>query len=140
MFERLMMALAIIFLGLSVYAFMKGLHMLGVSRLAPARSRPTLLYFRTDDCGPCTVQARYVEQVRLDFAEQVDIEKINADVEHDKAARYGVFTVPTTLIIDRQGNVRHINYGLTDARKLAHQLRSIADSAPDTAHKPDGST
>jgi thiol-disulfide isomerase/thioredoxin len=133
MFERLMLVLALVFFGLSIFAFVKGLHVLGVSRLAPARTRPTLLYFESDSCGPCVVQARYLEQVQVDFAQRVKIEKIDAVAEQEKAARYGIFRVPATLIIDRQGRVRHINYGLADARKLAQQLHSVEDGPEPTA-------
>jgi thiol-disulfide isomerase/thioredoxin len=127
MFERSMLVLALLFFGLSVYAFMKGLRVLGVSRLARTRTRPTLLYFGSDSCGPCVAQARYLEEVQVDFAKRVKIEKIDAIAEREKAAKYGIFKVPATLIIDRQGRVRHINYGLADARKLAHQLHSVED-------------
>ena len=53
------------------------------------------------------------------------VEKVDADKDQAAAERYGVFTLPTTLIVDRTGRVRHANYGLTDARRLASQLNSL---------------
>ena len=50
---------------------------------------------------------------------------MDADVDQAKAERYGVFTLPTTLIVDPMGTVRHVNYGLADTRKLASQLRTL---------------
>jgi len=41
-----------------------------------------------------------------------------------------VFTLPTTLIVDPHGTVRHANYGLVDARKLAGQLRKVELATP----------
>jgi len=43
---------------------------------------------------------------------RIVVEKVDADVEQAEAERYGVFTLPTTLIVDPQGTVRHINYGI----------------------------
>ena len=123
--ERLLIAAVIILLGVSVYAFYKGLHMLGASRLIPALSRPTVLYFRSDSCGPCVAQARYLEQLHAEFDGRVAFEKIDADRDLETAGKYGVFTLPTTMVVDRDGTVRHINYGLTDARRLTTQLRSV---------------
>ncbi|HEX9114988.1 MAG TPA: thioredoxin family protein, partial [Anaerolineae bacterium] len=80
----------------------------------------------TSTCVPCTVQGRYLEQVQHDFAGRVAVEKIDAEVEAERASQFGIFTVPTTLIVDPAGRVRHINYGLTDARKLAHQIEDAA--------------
>ena len=71
-------------------------------------------------------KAAYLEQAQAAFSEQVAIQKINADVDQETASRYGIFTVPTTLVVDRKGIVRHINYGLTDVRKLTHQLATVA--------------
>ena len=51
-------------------------------------------------------------------------------MEQAKAERYGVFTLPTTLIVDPKGTVRHANYGLADSRKLANQLRALQLSGP----------
>ena len=133
MIERLLMTAAIVLLAVSVYAFARGLHMMQISRFMPVRNYPTVLYFRSESCGPCVAQWRYLEQIRADFAGKIAIEKIDADVDYDKAAQYGVFTVPTTMIVDPSGTVRHINYGLTDARRLAHQLRGLEIQAPQVA-------
>ncbi len=134
MAERLLLALVISLLGVSVYAIYRGLHMMGITRLVTVRAdgsvgpeQPRLLYFRSDSCGPCLAQARYLEQVQTEFAGQVAVEKIDADAQSDRAAAYGIFTLPTTILIDPKGTVRHINYGLTDARKLAKQLRSVTE-------------
>jgi thioredoxin 1 len=84
-----------------------------------------VLYFRSDRCAPCTTQGRVLQQIEEEFAGQVSIQQIDADLEREKAASYGVFTLPTTLIVDPTGQVTHVNYGLTDAGKLTQQLQSI---------------
>jgi thioredoxin 1 len=92
---------------------------------APAAQpgRATILYFRSDHCAPCAAQGRYLDQLAAQLGESVSIRKIDADVDTDAASKFGVFTVPTTLIVDAAGQVRHANYGLADAGKLVAQLR-----------------
>ena len=89
------------------------------------KSGPTLLYFRSDSCAPCVTQASYLQALEQQIGGQVSIQKIDADMEPNVASLFGIFTLPTTLIIDKGGEVRHINYGLTAATKLAQQLESI---------------
>ena len=39
-----------------------------------------------------------------------------------------MFSLPTTVLVDGRGQVRHVNYGLTDAHKLGRQLAQLVDS------------
>jgi len=95
--------------------------------LAPAVSgQATVLYFRSASCAPCTTQAVYLQQIEQDYDGRLAVRKIDTDLEPETAAHYSVFTLPTTLIVDSSGQVKHINYGLTAASKLAKQLESIA--------------
>lgn len=89
---------------------------------AGAPGRATILYFRSDHCAPCAAQSRYLDQLSAQLGESVAVRKIDADVDTELASRFGVFTVPTTLVVDAAGQVRHANYGLTDAGKLKAQL------------------
>jgi thiol-disulfide isomerase/thioredoxin len=87
--------------------------------------KTTVLYFRSDACAPCAAQTRFLEMVRGQFGDRIAIEKIDADLDRERAERFGVFTLPTTLIVDAAGKVRHVNYGLTEPVKLAAQLREV---------------
>ena len=128
MFERLLLTLGLMLLGIAAYVVLRQVHLRRASRGLPAVAvgKPVILYFRSDACAPCAAQGRYLQQLQAEFGDFIVIEKVDADVDLATAEKYGVFTVPTTLIVDPQGTVRHANYGLADARKLAGQLRSLA--------------
>ena len=125
MFERLLLTVGLILLGIAVYLVLRQVHLRRASRVAAAAGKPAILYFRSDACASCKAQGRFLEQLQAEFGDQILVEKVDADVDQATAERYGVFTLPTTLIVDAQGTVRHANYGLADARKLGGQLRSL---------------
>ncbi len=125
MFERLLLTLFLMAAGVGAFALFRQLHLRRASRAVVAAGKPMLLYFRSDACAPCAAQGRFLQQVQAEFADRIVVEKVDADVEQAKAERYGVFTLPTTLVVDPGGVVRYANYGLADPRKLAGQLRSL---------------
>jgi thioredoxin 1 len=86
---------------------------------------PLLLYFRSDNCGPCVTQARFLDQLTEKWPGDLKIEKIDTDSEPETARHYGVFTLPTTILVDKLGKVREVNCGLTNCNKLAQQLSGL---------------
>jgi thioredoxin 1 len=130
MVERLLLAALILILSMAILLALRYWHRRRVREAAllalDASGRTTVLYFRSDSCAPCTTQAAYLRQIERDYDDRLAIRRIDTDLEPETAARYSVFTLPTTLILDSSGEVKHINYGLTAANKLARQLESIA--------------
>ena len=129
MLERLALVLVLAAAGVAAYALLRQLHM---RRMQPAAvaGRPTLLYFRSDTCAVCPTQGRYVDQLAAQWDSRLTIERIDAERDPDTAARYRVFSLPTTVLIDGRGQVRHVNYGLTDAHKLGRQLVQLEKESP----------
>ncbi len=82
--------------------------------------QPSILYFRSDTCAPCVTQKRFLEE--LAAKQDVRIETIDVLREPERASAFNVLTLPTTIVVGEGGQVKEINYGLTDAAKLARQL------------------
>jgi thioredoxin 1 len=128
MIERMLISTILIIMIVVVWAMFRYLHMRRASQVVAIKitpSAPTLLYFSSDHCAPCVTQAHYLNDFRQEYRDRVYVRTINTDLNPELATRYGVFTVPTTLIIDEGGEVRNINYGLTGPSRLAHQLEKI---------------
>lgn len=125
MTDRLIIALVVILAGVALYLFWQRRQRAVATAAVEPRGKPTLLYFRSAACAPCVAQSRFVDMVRGQFGDQIAVEKIDADVDPERAARFGVFTLPTTLVVDAAGKVRHANYGLAEPVKLAAQLREV---------------
>lgn len=104
---------------------------------------PAILYFTTPDCVPCrTVQGPAIEELRAQYGDRLQIVKIDASERTDMADQWGVLSVPTTFIINAQGQPRHVNNGVATAQKLAQQLNEFAGlskpkdgSSPSRANK-----
>lgn len=88
-----------------------------------ARGKPTLLYFTGDYCAICKVQQTpIVERVAAKLGHSVAVNIYDVSKQPDLARRYKVLTLPTTVILNKQGQVAHINYGVISQPKLEAQL------------------
>jgi thiol-disulfide isomerase/thioredoxin len=123
--ERVLLAVTFAGVAVLIYFYFRALQMRRASRNTSTASRPAVLYFRADWCAPCATQARFLEQIAQEFGDRLAIEKIDADRQQDQLQRFGVFTLPTTLVVDPYGVVRHANYGLVDVRKLGRQVAGV---------------
>lgn len=87
---------------------------------------PTILYFTTPDCVQCRLrQMPILEQLLSELGHPVVLRKVDALEHEDLARRYGVLTVPTTVILDATGRPRAINHGLATADRLRSQLGGL---------------
>ena len=135
MIERLALLLALGLAAAGAYHLLRQLH---VRRMvaAPAAGRPALLYFHADHCPACPAQGRYVDQTAAQWGERLLVQRIDAAADPETAARYRVFTLPTTVLVDGGGQVCAVNYGLTDAHKLGRQVAGMVERAPTAAGRP----
>ena len=126
---RILITLAIAGVGMSIYGLINRL----ILARAMGRSKglegflpgiPAILYFTTPTCAPCkTVQRPAIQQVMQTLGEGVQVIEIDGGERTDLADEWGVMSVPTTFIIDKNGQPRQINHGVARAEKLLVQLR-----------------
>lgn len=65
----------------------------------------TLIDFYADWCGPCIAMKPFVDQVEKDFKDKLTVRKVNVDEDSNDAAKYGVVSLPTFIILDEEGKV-----------------------------------
>lgn len=83
-------------------------------------SRPTVLYFWSADCYQCrAAQAPTLEKLKAEAA--VHVVAVDAVAERSLADRFGVLTVPTTVVIAPDGGVRAVNHGFAPLATLRRQ-------------------
>lgn len=127
MIERLAIILVFSIAAVAAYYALRSLHLRRMQPAAAGSGLPALLYFRSDSCAVCPTQGRIVDQVAAQWGDRLRVERIDAERDPAAAERFSVFTLPTTILVDGDGRVRQINYGLADARKLGRQLSSLPE-------------
>lgn len=91
--------------------------------------RPLILAFSTPDCVPCRMaQKPALKQLQHRFPGRVDVRDVDATVQPELADRFGILTVPSTVVVAADGRVLAINYGLARTDKLARQLNLNAQN------------
>lgn len=87
-------------------------------------SKPVLIDFHADWCGPCKMQTPIIDELKKKLGETVDIRKIDVDNHMDLAGKYQIQVVPT-LIIEKDGQVIHKLEGVTDGKRLEDLLQPL---------------
>lgn len=86
---------------------------------------PAIVYFTTPACIPCrTQQQPALARLQADLGDCIQIVRIDATEDAAAAERWGVFSAPTTFVIDALQKVREVNYGVADAEKLRRQVEA----------------
>jgi len=86
-------------------------------------SRPLVLAFSTPDCVPCkTIQKPALEELQRRYQDRVNIREVDALAQPELAGRFGILTVPSTVVVGARGDVLAINHGAADWEKLAQFL------------------
>ena len=82
---------------------------------------PKIIYFTTTSCVVCKVQQQPAIEELLEKLPELKIDKYDAVEERELANRYGVLSVPTTAVYDRDGELVSINRGFAPAAVLYAQ-------------------
>ncbi|RPI94603.1 MAG: thioredoxin [Chloroflexi bacterium] len=134
MIERLLILIVLSGLEVAGYRLFRRWQVCRAARLAPCDPLlqllrpgiPAILYFTSPTCVPCKTQQRpAIQRLLSELGDRVQVIEVDALEQPDAADRWGVLSIPTTFILDRQGQPRTVNYGVTRADKLKHQLLGL---------------
>jgi thiol-disulfide isomerase/thioredoxin len=99
---------------------------LGLEGYRPGRA--AIVYFSAPGCFPCTTMQRpALAALQAGFGDRLQILEIDALDHPDAADAWGVLSVPTTFIINREGRPRRVNHGPARASRLRTQLAAIGE-------------
>lgn len=66
-------------------------------------SRPAIIDFYADWCGPCKRLIPVLEELSKQYEGKLDIYKVNIDTEQDVANTFGIMSVPSLLFAPMTG-------------------------------------
>jgi thioredoxin 1 len=128
---RFFLAIGIIVLGAAAYWFFNQ-HLLVRAKnnifklFKTLPNKPVIVYFTTPDCVPCkTIQRPALDQIKSLLGEKLQVIEIDASERPDLAQRWGVMSVPTTFLLDANGEARYVNNGVARVEKLMEQVQTL---------------
>ena len=77
--------------------------------------------FWAEWCGPCRMITPIVEELSNDYADKVQIGKLNVDENPEVSMKFGVRSIPTILFI-KNGEVVHKHVGATTKQVLVQKI------------------
>jgi thioredoxin 1 len=87
-------------------------------------SRPVLVDFWAEWCGPCRMIAPFLEELASDMADKVTVAKVNIDENPQTPMKYGVRGIPT-MILFKNGQVAATKIGALPKSKLYEWVESV---------------
>jgi len=62
-------------------------------------TRPCIIDFYADWCGPCKMVAPILEELAIEYAGKLDIYKIDTEAEQELAGAFGIRSIPSMLFV-----------------------------------------
>ena len=83
-------------------------------------NKPILIDFYANWCGPCKMLSPIIDQI-AEEREDIIVGKVNVDEENALAEQFGVFSIPTLIVI-KDGEIVHQSAGARPKSQILQLL------------------
>jgi thioredoxin 1 len=66
-------------------------------------TKPCVIDFYADWCGPCKMVAPVLEELSKDFDGKLNVFKVNTEEEQELASAFGIRSIPSFLFVPAEG-------------------------------------
>ncbi len=93
-----------------------------------ASTKPILVDFWAEWCGPCKMIAPILEQIASENGDDITIAKVNVDDYGDIAGRFSVMSIPTMIVFDKGEPAKRM-VGAVPKSRLLEELAEFLPSS-----------
>lgn len=86
--------------------------------------QPVLVEYGAEWCGPCVAVAPVIRDLAIEYAERLRVATVDIDAAPELAARYGVRSVPTVMLLE-DGEVRRVLVGARSGREYREAIDAV---------------
>jgi thioredoxin len=86
-------------------------------------SKPVIVDYWAEWCGPCRMIAPVLEEIAAEYADKIDVVKLNVDDNPAVAQRYQILAIPTLNVFQNGEVVKQIK----GAKPKALLLKDLAE-------------
>ena len=87
-------------------------------------SRPVLVDFGAEWCGPCVAVAPVIRSLALEYADRLTVATVDVDADPQLAARYGVRSLPTVMLLE-SGEIRRVLVGARSGQEYRAAIEGV---------------
>jgi thioredoxin-like negative regulator of GroEL len=92
-----------------------------------SQGKTTVLFFTGEHCSVCHHRQKpALDVVRSSHNGDLRVIELDAVEENSLARRFGVLSLPSTVVLAADGTVGAVNYGFAPSHQLSAQVASVA--------------
>ena len=92
-------------------------------RETASESKPVLIDFWAEWCGPCRMLAPVISEIAEEYGDALKVGKVNVDKEPELAAAFNITSIPTLVVI-KDGKAANQTVGYMTKEQVAEFIKN----------------